>query len=59
MKTADREIARIEHPDEGTWLRALLVDIQREISEQPRPGAVGRIRARLIEQMDRPVQAAA
>jgi hypothetical protein len=59
MKTATREIAKIERPDEGTWLHALLADIQREISEQPGPGAVGRIRARLIAQMDRPARAAA
>ena len=59
MKTATSEITKIEGPDEGTWLHALLTDIQREISGQPGPAAVGRIRARLIAQMDRPARAAA
>ena len=59
MKTATREIAKIERPDEGTWLHALLADIQREISEQPRPAAVERIRNRLLAQIDRPTRAAA
>jgi hypothetical protein len=59
MKTATREIARIERPDEGTWLHALLADIQREISSQPSPTAVERIRDRLLAQMDRPARAAA
>jgi hypothetical protein len=59
MKTATREIAKIGRPDEGTWLHALLADIQREISEQPGPGAVERIRGLLLAQMDRPTRAAA
>jgi folate-binding Fe-S cluster repair protein YgfZ len=59
MKTATREITKIEGPDEGTWLHALLADIQREISEQPGPGAIERIRGRLLAQIDRPTRAAA
>ncbi len=59
MKTATREITRIERSDEGTWLHALLGDIQREISSQPSSTAVERIRDRLREQMDHPARAAA
>ena len=59
MRTATKEVTRIEHRDEGEWLHLLLADIQREIAEQPGPGAVDRIRSRMLAQMDRPARAAA
>ena len=59
MKTATREIAKVERTDEGTWLHALLADIQREISRQPSSTAIERIRDRLVAQLDRPTQVAA
>jgi len=59
MRTATTEVTRLEHRDEGEWLQRLLADIQREIAEQPGPGAVDRIRGRLLAQMDRPAKVAA
>jgi hypothetical protein len=59
MKTATKELVRIERPDEGEWLHRLLADIQTEISAQPSPTAVERIRDRLLAQIDRPTRAAA
>jgi hypothetical protein len=59
MRTATREVTRLERSDEGVWLQRLLADIQREVAEQPCPEAVDRIRGRLIAQMDRPAKVAA
>ena len=59
MRTATKEVTRLERTNEGEWLHLLLADIQREIAEQPVPGAVARIRARLLAQLDRPARAAA
>jgi hypothetical protein len=59
MKTATKELAKIQRTEEGEWLHLLLADIQREIAEQPGPGAVGRIRAQLFAKIGRPERAAA
>jgi hypothetical protein len=59
MKTATKVVARLDAQDEGEWLQRLLADIQREIAEQPSPGAVARMRGRVLAVIGRPERAAA
>lgn len=59
MKIVSRRTARIGRPDEGEWLLRLLVDISREVAEQPRPEAIKRMRSRLLSAMKPPARAAA
>jgi hypothetical protein len=59
MKIVSRRTARIGRPEEGKWLLRLLVDVNREVAEQPRPEAIKRIRDRLLDAMKPPARAAA
>ncbi len=51
--------SRVERLDEGEWLRRLLADIQKDVSEHPSPQAVERIRTRLLAALEKPARAAA
>ena len=60
MKTKESKPTRIDHLDQGTWLRTMLTEVREDVAHQPSPAAVKRIRARLEGDMDeRSSQAAA
>ena len=45
--------------DEGDWLYPLLAEAKQQVTRPPRPQAIGRIRRRLLAEIDAPTQAAA
>jgi len=60
MRTATKtKPAQIDYIDDGSWLRETLAATIREVSKQPTPEAIGRIRGRLMAQLKRPTKAAA
>ncbi len=60
MKTEKTKPTRIDHLDQGNWLRTMLGEAREDLARQPSAAAVKRIRARLEGDMDeRSSQAAA
>ena len=58
---ASEKTKRTKHDqlDEGDWLHSLLAEGQQQIAKHPKPQAVKRIRRRLLDELERPDQAAA
>ena len=53
------QTAQIDQIDDGAWLRRALVATSRDVTKQPTPEAIGRMRGRLMAQLKRPIKAAA
>jgi len=59
MATATRKRTRIDKLDEGDWLQRLLTSEHQRVATHPSPQAIGRIRQRLLAEMQAPTRAAA
>lgn len=59
MRTAANQRTRLDRLADREWLSRLLTDIHEEVTSQPSPQAVERIRSRLLAQIRAPTQAAA
>ena len=60
MKAKESKQTRIDQFERGEWLYNLLVDVRKDVAQEPSAAAINRIRARLNDEMDeRSAQAAA
>jgi hypothetical protein len=59
VNTGNERHIRIDRLDEGEWLHLLMAEIRADVTSQPSPQAVERIRARILAEMQAPARVAA
>ncbi len=59
MNAQNEKRIRIDRLDEGEWLHLLMAETREDVTSQPSPQAVERIRARIMAEIQVPARVAA